>query len=517
MSVAVEPTATPLLDNLREMEQRREDYWKAHPATGALKLGWRALAVRHCFHVVPGEHILELGAGSGLWTQHLTRVLRGENPITAATFDESLTDAARSRRLQSVSVVRVRDFEADLQPASFDYVVGTGILCHNRFAENVAALHRLLRPGGQLLFFETNFWNPLALLKRFLPGFGRWSGNASCQVGLRKYQLLKVCSQQGFSHLEIVPYDIIHPSIPERLANFLQAKAIVLEQAPLLRELCGTLYIWARRPSETERERTLPNLAHHESLRGEVSIVVPCHNEEMTVGRLVTALLQAYEPYVHDIVLVNDNSTDRTSEALHAIAGHDPRVRVIDRRPPGGVGRALADGYAAASGTYILSMDCDFVLIVPELRDLFDVVSAGYDGAIGSRFSHESILINYPFFKILCNRAFHLLVKLSLLPQVRDITNNLKLYRAEIFKEMVIEEPQFAANAETGLKPLMAGYRIAEVPISWINRSVNMGTSSFRIARVAPGYARALGRVVRRAWQSRRLLNRSQPVANKRV
>ena len=55
-------------------------------------------------------------------------------------------------------------------------------------------------------------------------------------------------------------------------------------------------------------------------------------------------------------------------------------------------------------------MDCDFELIVPELRDLFDAIAAGHAGAIGSRFSHESVLINYPFAKIVANRAFHLLV-----------------------------------------------------------------------------------------------------------
>ncbi len=78
---------------------------------------------------------------------------------------------------------------------------------------------------------------------------------------------------------------------------------------------------------------------------------------------------------------------------------------------------------------------CDFVQMVPEFRDLFEAVASGY-GAIGSRFSHESMLINYPFFKILCNRGFHLIVKLLLLHNVRDISNNLKLYRTEILKEL---------------------------------------------------------------------------------
>ena len=182
----------------------------------------------------------------------------------------------------------------------------------------------------------------------------------------------------------------------------------------------------------------------------------------------------------------------------------EPRVRLINRQPPNGVGLALRDGYRAATGRYILTMDCDFVLILPEFRDLFDAIARGRDGAIGSRFSYESVLINYPFFKILCNRGFHLLVKLTLLGRVRDVSNNLKLYRTEILQELKIEEPHFAANMETGLKPLLSGYDIEEVPISWINRTADMGASSFKIVKVAPNYFGALMRTIWNVWRGRR-------------
>jgi predicted methyltransferase len=69
------------------MERSRETYWRVHPNTSPFKLVWRALTVRHSFHVLPGETILELGAGSGYWTEHLAAVLRGEHPITAAVFN----------------------------------------------------------------------------------------------------------------------------------------------------------------------------------------------------------------------------------------------------------------------------------------------------------------------------------------------------------------------------------------------------------------------------------------------
>ena len=331
------------------------------------------------------------------------------------------------------------------------------------YDQNLRALHRLLKPGGQILFFEPNFWNPQVALKNSVSWIGRKAGHADCQIGMRKYELMKIASQQGFTEIDILPYDIIHPLTPRGLVHALQSGAFVLEHAPLLRQLCGTLSIWARKPGN-RGPRPCVNLAEHAALSDTVSFVIPCHNEEMNVPRLVDALLGFYGPYVHEIVIVNDNSTDRTAEVTRRIAALEPRVKLIDRKPPNGVGRALRDGYAAATGRYILTMDSDFVHIVPEFRDLFDAIMEGYDGAIGSRFTHESLMVNYPFMKILCNRGFHLLANLLVPRPFRDISNNLKLYRADILKSLDVEEPHFAANVETGLKPLLAGIPSRKFP-----------------------------------------------------
>jgi glycosyltransferase involved in cell wall biosynthesis len=222
------------------------------------------------------------------------------------------------------------------------------------------------------------------------------------------------------------------------------------------------------------------------------------NDEASTVGQLVTALLDAYGDYIHEIVVVDDSSTDETADVVRGLAEREPRVRLVQRTSDPGVGGALKAGYAAATGRYVLSLDCDFVLIVPELRDLFDAIAEGKDGAIGSRFSHESILVNYPLPKIVANRGFHVLLRLLVRRPLRDISNNLRLYRADLVRELDILEDGFAANAEIGLQPILAGHDIEEVPMSWINRTPDMGTSAFNVARAGPGYARVLRRLARR-------------------
>jgi hypothetical protein len=137
-------------------------------------------------------------------------------------------------------------------------------------------------------------------------------------------------------------------------------------------------------------------------------------------------------------------------------------------------------------------MDCDFQHLLPEFRDLFDAAAKGHDVVVGSRFSRHSVLLNYPFQKIVANRAVHALAQVSLLRRFRDLTNNLKLIRREVFERMNLIEPGFAANAETGLQPLILGYKVKEVPIAWINRTPDMGSSSFRLVKVGGGYGRVL-------------------------
>src|SRR5215469_8950127 len=76
-----------------------------------------------------------------------------------------------------------------------------------------------------------------------------------------------------------------------------------------------------------------------------------------------------------------------------------------------------------------------------------------------------------------------------------SLTNNLKLMRRQVVEHLYLEEPGFAINGETGLQPLLMGFRVKEVPISWIGRDIDMGVSSFRVFKVGGGYWRVLYRL----------------------
>jgi dolichol-phosphate mannosyltransferase len=257
--------------NLVVMEKRREAYWLKYQSTAPIKLHWRAVTVRHCFHVLPGETILELGAGSGLWTAHLSEVLSGRNPIVGAVFNCDFLEQGNQKNIANAKFILVKSLLQDLPEASFDYVVGNSILCHNLYPQNLYAIHRLLKPGGQILFFEANYWNPQVFAKNSIRALRKASGQAPCQVGLRKFKLMQIASHQGFTHVDVIPYDIIHPRTPRSLISFIQSKAYVFEQVPLMRELCGTLYIWSKKPGDENARRPKVKLTEHRELFGTVS------------------------------------------------------------------------------------------------------------------------------------------------------------------------------------------------------------------------------------------------------
>src|ERR1017187_50096 len=103
---------------------------------------------------------------------------------------------------------------------------------------------------------------------------------------MRKYKLMQAASRQGFVEIEIVPFDIVHPRIPRGMIHAMQSISYIVEHAPIIREACGTLDIGGKKPGGPET-RPAVDLAEHKELYRSTSIVVPCHNEEMNLPRLV--------------------------------------------------------------------------------------------------------------------------------------------------------------------------------------------------------------------------------------
>src|SRR5262249_4998933 len=138
------------LDAVARRELATDHYWSRRDPINDLRIWWRAQTVRHMFHVLPGESILELGCGSGKLTRALVQVTRGDCPITAATFCFSRDHDALKSLPPMVEVLGRSDFH-DLSGRTFDYVVANNLLDLSNTAWILQEVQHLLRPGGRLL------------------------------------------------------------------------------------------------------------------------------------------------------------------------------------------------------------------------------------------------------------------------------------------------------------------------------------------------------------------------------
>lgn len=486
------------MESLAAREEFRERYSRQRDPIQDDRLLWRAQSLRHIAHLLPGETILELGAGSSAFTRQLHNVSRGDNPITAVSF-HPLPDPGPSESTR-VEYIHAGSLPGALEGRTFDLVVAIDLMDERNCAPLLQLIFKLLKPGGQVVLYESNPWNPVLRIRRRLL---RWFGRTDVRRLLSRPRLYELLSEVGFTRILTVYNDFVYAPLNRPLVWLLRNVSILIENLPGFQTLAGSILIYGQRPGV--RSVTAISLYEHEWLRQAVSVVIPCHNEQMNLRPLVSRIVDMYGEYLHEIILVDDNSTDDTAAVIRSIAAECLLIKGVFRKPPNGVGLALADGYRAASGKYILSMDCDFTHLLPEIRDMFDAAAKGYDVVIGSRFSRHSVLLNYPFQKILANRGFHVLAQIAFHRRFRDLTNNLKLMKREVVESLKLSEPHFAVNAETGLQPLLMGFSLCEVPISWINRTPDMGVSSFRLAQVGGGYWRVLRRLAvetRFGWRS---------------
>lgn len=243
-----------------------------------------------------------------------------------------------------------------------------------------------------------------------------------------------------------------------------------------------------------------------------LSVILIAHNEEQAIGRMLEGLLANYDQEILEIMVVDDASKDRTAEIVEDWSKRTPKVVLIKRTPPCGVGRALKAGFARINpkAECVLSMDSDFVENIGQVRAMiaaFDQQKC--DGVIGSRFVKGGRVVGYPFPKLLMNRLFHLVVKIMFRIKQNDLTNNFKLYRATIFQSMPWKSDGFAMNAETGLLPILFGYQIVEVPVVWVDRSPQMGRSKFGLLKHGTGYIQVIFHALRCAWSKKPV--RSKP------
>jgi len=211
-----------------------------------------------------------------------------------------------------------------------------------------------------------------------------------------------------------------------------------------------------------------------ESESTQLSIVVPCYNEEQRLPRTIEQI----ERYLggkglsYELILVDDGSSDGTRKIMDAAAERNRSVRLEALPHNRGKGRALAEGVAAARGAEILVTDADLSTPIEELDKLRAELRKGVGVAIASRALRGSrVEVSQPIYRVLMGKAFNLLVQAVLLPGIWDTQCGFKLFRADVAHEVFAEltTDGFGYDPEVLYRAKKRGLKIAEVPVVWRN------------------------------------------------
>jgi dolichyl-phosphate beta-glucosyltransferase len=206
----------------------------------------------------------------------------------------------------------------------------------------------------------------------------------------------------------------------------------------------------------------------------ELSIVIPCYNEEQRLPRTIEQIERylAGSGVSYELILVDDGSTDGTRRIMDAAVERNPAVRLEALPQNRGKGRALAEGVAAARGAEILVTDADLSTPIEELDKLRTQLRKGAGVAIGSRALRGSrVEVSQPIYRVLMGKAFNLLVQAVLLPGIWDTQCGFKLFRADVAHDAFakLTTDGFGYDPEVLYLAKKRGVRIAEVPVVWRN------------------------------------------------
>jgi len=213
-------------------------------------------------------------------------------------------------------------------------------------------------------------------------------------------------------------------------------------------------------------------------------VIVPTYNELDNLTPIVEAVLTL--PHVR-MLIVDDDSPDGTGEAADAIAaGRGGRVSVLRRRDMRGLGRSYVAGMQLAlrtDVTHICQMDADFSHDPSELPRLLDA-SARADLVIGSRYVPGGTLRNWPAHRVLLSTVANWYVRSITRLPVHDCTSGFRCWSRELLARLPLDRivsDGYAFQVEMTWEAMAAGGRIAEVPITFVERRQGSSKLSGRV------------------------------------
>lgn len=205
------------------------------------------------------------------------------------------------------------------------------------------------------------------------------------------------------------------------------------------------------------------------SLTPLLSIIIPAYNEEHRLPRSLQAIdrfLQT-QSYAAEVLIVENGSSDRTTEVAEAFAQTYPYMRVLHSEK--GKGAAVRLGMLEAIGQYRFMCDADLSMPIEEVAKFLPPVLGDYGVAMASREAPGAHRFNEPWYRHIMGRVFNWIVRMLAIPQFQDTQCGFKCFEAraaeDVFRLQTMNGLGF--DVEAVAIALARGYTVLEIPINW--------------------------------------------------
>ncbi len=218
-------------------------------------------------------------------------------------------------------------------------------------------------------------------------------------------------------------------------------------------------------------------------------VIVPTYNESENIARIVPMIL-AQDPRL-EVLVVDDNSPDGTGRIADELAASDPRVHVLHRAGKEGLGRAYLAGFAWALARpyeFIFEMDADFSHDPQHLPEFLAAVQ-GADMVLGSRYRDGKVtVVNWPMTRLMLSYGANIYARAVTGLHLGDATGGFKCFRRHVLEAIPLDQVRsngYAFQIEMSFRAWKRGFRIAEIPIVFHDRTEGESKMSKRIVREA--------------------------------
>lgn len=219
-------------------------------------------------------------------------------------------------------------------------------------------------------------------------------------------------------------------------------------------------------------------------------VVIPTYNEKENIEKMIAKVFSLKPDF--DLLIIDDGSPDGTAQIVKDLQQKNPtKLFLLERQGKQGLGTAYIVGFKWAlekKYDYIFEMDCDFSHNPDDLPRLLNACETGADVAVGSRYCKGGKVKNWPLGRVLMSYFASVYVRMVLWINIKDTTAGFKCYKRKVLETINLDKIKFMGYAfqiEMKYAALQKGFKIVEVPITFIDRIEGVSKMSSKIFKEA--------------------------------